>query len=259
MVQHVVHYFTVRTELSFERNNSFNLGASRGRYALFASNRPIELSWRNTCNSIRTTICVRSRSIYHIVSLWEWNSFVKGICPANHSFLLENGNGCSNRPNSAKLKKHKSHSKEHNLCYKLQNLVHCFPVKNEFVFERNISWKVCFWKWWWTLFDPKRPVQLSWRNTSICPRQPSVVKAGSSRTVFSCENSGSFGKEYCLKITVLKVEIGSVCSKEECSAELKKHMYPSKENHLCWKLQHVAHCFSVRTALLFERNSSYKS
>jgi hypothetical protein len=91
------------------------------------------------------------------------------------------------------------------------------------------------------LFSRHEETQLS------VQRQPSVVEAGSSRTVFPWENSDSFGKEYFLKIIVLKVEIGSVCSKEECSAELKKDMYPSKENHLGQKLQHAAHCFSVRT------------
>jgi hypothetical protein len=29
----------------------------------------------------------------------------------------------------------------------------------------------------------------------------------------------------------------------------KKHMYLSKENHLCKKLQHVAHCFTVKIEL----------
>jgi hypothetical protein len=64
---------------------------------------------------------------------------VKGISPANQSFLLEIGNVCSNRPNSAKLKKHKCHSKENNLCSKLQHLVHCLSLGVELVFERNTS------------------------------------------------------------------------------------------------------------------------
>jgi hypothetical protein len=33
-------------------------------------------------------------------------------------------------------------------------------------------------------------------------------------------------------------------------------MYLSKENHLCLKLQHLAHCFSVRIELVCARNTS---
>jgi hypothetical protein len=53
-----------------------------------------------------------------------------------------------------------------------------------------------------------------------------------------------------------KVEIGCVCSKPAYSAELKKHMYLSLENHLHLKLQHLAHYLPVRIELFFERNTS---
>jgi hypothetical protein len=33
-----------------------------------------------------------------------------------------------------------------------------------------------------------------------------------------------------------------------------KHMYLSKENHLCYKQEHLAHCSPVRIELVFERN-----
>jgi hypothetical protein len=73
MLQHVTHFFTLRNQLGCKRHTSCNLGVSRGRYSLFASNRPIELSWRNTCIAMKKNICVWSAGIYHIVSLWEWN------------------------------------------------------------------------------------------------------------------------------------------------------------------------------------------
>jgi hypothetical protein len=61
------------------------------------------------------------------------------------------------------------------------------------------------------------------------------------------------------KIIVFKVEIGSFYSKQAYSAEVKKHIDLSKENHLCLKLQHLANWFPVRTELVFERNNSCKS
>jgi hypothetical protein len=44
----------------------------------FVQNRPIQLNWTNTCIPRRKTIYVRSRSIYHIVSLWELSLFLRG-------------------------------------------------------------------------------------------------------------------------------------------------------------------------------------
>jgi hypothetical protein len=59
-----------------------------------------------------------------------------------------------------------------------------------------------------------------------------------------------------MQIIILKVEKGSFYSKKAYSAELKKHLYLSEENHLFKKLQHQAHCFPVRTELVFDRNTS---
>jgi hypothetical protein len=44
-----------------------------------------------------------------------------------------------------------------------------------------------------------------------------------------------FIKEYFLQLRSFKLEIGNVCSKEAFLAELKKYMYLSKENHLCYQ------------------------
>jgi hypothetical protein len=59
------------------------------------------------------------------------------------------------------------------------------------------------------------------------------IEAGGSRALFPCENSVYLWKEYLRQIIIFKVEKGSFCSKKAYSAELKKHMYLSKENQLC--------------------------
>jgi hypothetical protein len=50
-----------------------------------------------------------------------------------------------------------------------------------------------------------------------------------------------------------------IFSQKAYSAALKKQMHLSKENHQCWKQEHVALCFHVRIDLVFERNTSSKS
>jgi hypothetical protein len=62
--------------------------------------------------------------------------------------------------------------------------------------------------------------------------QPSVLDAGSSSTVFQCENWVSFSEYYFMQIKILMVEKGSFCSKVYYSAELKKRIYLYKENPL---------------------------
>jgi hypothetical protein len=36
------------------------------------------------------------------------------------------------------------------------------------------------------------------------------------------------------------------------SAELKKHMHLSKENHVCYTVEHIAHCVPVRIELVLK-------
>jgi hypothetical protein len=40
---------------------------------------------------------------------------------------------------------------------------------------------------------------------------------------------------------------------------MQKHMYLSKDKHLCEKLVHLAHYFPVRILLVFESNTSFLS
>jgi hypothetical protein len=60
-------------------------------------------------------------------------------------------------------------------------------------------------------------------------------------------------KEYVPHITVFIVEIGSDGFKWGYSAELKKHIYLSKDNHLCLKQENLAPCFLMRTEVVLER------
>jgi hypothetical protein len=73
----------VRIGLLFDRNTSSKSSFSKWRMAHFGQNRPIELSCRNTSIYQKKIICVRSRSIMHIVSLWEW-----GFCQIYTSYNL---------------------------------------------------------------------------------------------------------------------------------------------------------------------------
>jgi hypothetical protein len=81
-------------------------------------------------------------------------------------------------------------------------------------------------------------------------RKPSVLKAGAPSTYFPVRIEWAFWKQHFLHLRCFKVEIGSVSSKLAYSAELKKHMFHSKDNHLFKKQEHVEHCFLVRTELV---------
>jgi hypothetical protein len=65
--------------------------------------------------------------------------------------------------------------------------------------------------------------------------------------------------QHFIQLRYFKMEIVSLCYKYALSAELKKHMCLSKENNLCYKLQHLAHCFSVIIELVFEQNTACKT
>jgi hypothetical protein len=84
----------------------------------------------------------------------------------------------------------------------------------------------------------------------------SMLDGEASSTLFPCENCVSFWKEYCLPIRVFKVEKHSIWSKWAYSANLKKHMYLSKEKHLSYKQEHLACSLHVRIELVFERNTA---
>jgi hypothetical protein len=86
-------------------------------------------------------------------------------------------------------------------------------------------------------------------------RKSCMFEAAPSTTLFPSENWFRFWKEYFLQLWCFKVDIGSVCYKLAYSAKLKKHKNLSKENHVCQKQEHLAHCFPVSIEVVFERNT----
>jgi hypothetical protein len=73
-----------------------------------------------------------------------------------------------------------------------------------------------------------------------------------------CENWVSFSKEYSQKLRVLKVDVGSVCSKLAYSADLKKHTCLSKDNPSRLENGAGSTLLSFQNWLTFERNTSWK-
>jgi hypothetical protein len=63
-------------------------------------------------------------------------------------------------------------------------------------------------------------------------KQTSVLDFADCHTLFLCEISVRFGREYLLENIVVKIEKGSFCCKQAYSAKLGKHIYLSKENRL---------------------------
>jgi hypothetical protein len=49
---------------------------------------PLQMKWKNTCILWNNTICVRGRSVMHIVSLWELSYPLQGILPTSQGFQV---------------------------------------------------------------------------------------------------------------------------------------------------------------------------
>jgi hypothetical protein len=71
----------MRTELADDRITPHLTSFLCGATIPFLHNRPILLNWRDTCISWNNAICVISRSVLHIVSLWKFSYLLKGIHP----------------------------------------------------------------------------------------------------------------------------------------------------------------------------------
>jgi hypothetical protein len=127
----------VQIHYGFERHTSCSLGISRWRLALCGTNRPTQHSWRNTCISIKNSVCVRSKK-------------------------------------SSTL----------------------FPCVNWVSFEKNTSCLLGASRWRKAVFAPTRPIQLRWKTHVSLQREPSILEAGESSTLFPCEISVCFWKEY---------------------------------------------------------------
>jgi hypothetical protein len=49
---------------------------------------PLPMKWRNTRILWNNTICVKGKSVLHIISLWELSNLLIGILPTSHSFQV---------------------------------------------------------------------------------------------------------------------------------------------------------------------------
>ena len=86
----------------------------------------------------------------------------------------------------------------------MQHLAHCFPVRIEFVFERNTSCESEFSRWRKALFFPKGIFDQIEETCVSLKRKPCVLQPGASTTLFSCENCVSFLKKIFLQFTIFK-------------------------------------------------------
>ena len=136
---------------------------------------------------------------------------------------------------------------------------HWFPVSIQVIFEFSASSNESISRWRLSLFAPNTPFQLSWANTCVSPKNPSVLEVAASSTLFPSVNCISFWKGYFLQLRWFKVEIGAHFCTLAYSAELKKHMYVSRQNNICEKLKHLEPCCPVRIVLVFEWNTSCKT
>jgi hypothetical protein len=62
--------------------------------------------------------------------------------------------------------------------------------------------------------------------------KPSMLEAEATSTLIPYENWFKLGKEYCLQITIFRVEKGNFCSKQAYTTAMMPQKYLSKENHL---------------------------
>jgi hypothetical protein len=77
------------------KNIPFKSQISRLRKAHFVQNSLVQLRWRNKCISRKNTTYGRSRSIKHILSLWELCYFLLENFPQLRFFKLELESVCS--------------------------------------------------------------------------------------------------------------------------------------------------------------------
>jgi hypothetical protein len=106
-----------------------------------------------------------------------------------------------------------------------------FPVRIELIFKRNSTCNLGFSWWRYALFAPNRLIRLveethvSLKEIHLCQKQEHLAHCTPLKIGRVFERNTS--------IRVFKVEIACLFSNLAYSAALKKHMYLSKENHLC--------------------------
>ena len=129
-----------------------------------------------------------------------------------------------------------------------------FPCENWVRFWKEYFLKIIVYKVETSSFGSKYASSAKWKKHVYLSKKPSVLHAGACRILIPCEYGVRFSIQCFLLPNYFEMEIVAPCSKYRFSAELKKPMYLSKENHLCQKLQHLAYCSPGRIAWVFERN-----
>jgi hypothetical protein len=71
---------------------------------------------------------------------------------------------------------------------------HSIPLRSEFFFDRNTSYKLSFSRWREALFVPNGPIHISSRNTCSTKRKPSILQNSACTSLFTCEKISKFLK-----------------------------------------------------------------
>jgi hypothetical protein len=115
---------------------SILLVISRGRNIHFGQNSPIQLNWKNTCIFWNNTICVRCRSVFCLVSLWELSWFWKNTAKISTFSSERNIHFVQNSTTQLNWR---NLLEQYSLCQKQECLAHCFGMWFELAFERQLN------------------------------------------------------------------------------------------------------------------------
>jgi hypothetical protein len=118
------------------------------------------------------------------------------------------------------------------MCHRQEYLAHCFPMRIELPFERNIAYHSFFSIVRNITFVQNNSFQVKWISTASLVKQPSMLEAGESSTLFPYVNWVNFSKEYWLPLRVFKCEGHYLCVKWLHSSERKKHCISSKRSFM---------------------------
>jgi hypothetical protein len=177
----LLHCFPMITELVCESNALYLSAFSSGRITHFMKNSPIQQNWRYMCTFWNNTICVWSRSVLHIVSLWELSQLVNGMLPVCHRFwvgetftlckialfILFEGNKCIYWNNT--------------ICFRSQRDLQIAYIWEICYLEKNAPYLSAFWIVRNIHFMKNSLLWMNWRNTciswnnTICVRSKKVL------------------------------------------------------------------------------------
>jgi hypothetical protein len=110
---------------------------------------------------------------------------------------------------------------QYNLCWRQECLTHCFPLRIELPFERNIAYLSGFSNVKNITFVQNSSIQMNGRSSVSHGRKPSVLESGWSYILFPCENRVNLWKECLLSESVLKWENHSLYEKYPLQMKLR--------------------------------------